>query len=205
MIKFLEFIDRSTDAQFAAQLADRLDVEGFAQYLAFHNLVVDPDSLAGTGNNYYFLYSPRGRIMSIASWDQNLAFGRIGFVQATYRPYYEDGSGIPSGLQNVPELKELIPGAGIGEENRLVARFLATPKFRKLYDRTYRQLFRQLLASGRADALLDRLGDVIRAANDERALIDPTKFEADLARNHAFLAKRVEFLETVAPSGTPTS
>ena len=172
---------------------------GFARYLAFHNLIVDPDSLAGTGNNYYVLYVPRLARVSFAAWDQNLAFGRLGFVGARYRPYYEDGAGIPAQLRNIPGLEELVPGEGLGEPNLLVTRFLESPKFRSLYDRTYRELFTDLLRSGRAGALLDRLGTVIRTANVDRHLVDPAKFDADLARNHAFLAGRIAFLETVSP------
>ena len=172
---------------------------GFARYLAFHNLVVDPDSLAGTGNNYYVLYVPRLSQMSFASWDQNLAFGRLGFVGARYRPYYEDGSGIPAQFKNIPGLEELIPGEGLGEPNLLVTRFLGSQKFRSLYDRTYRELFTDLLQSGRAGALLDRLATVIRTANVDRHLVDAAKFDADLARNHAFLVNRIAFLERVSP------
>ena len=199
MIDFLKFVEQSTDRQFDARLAAHLDVVGFTRYLAFHNLIVDPDSLAGTGNNYYVLYVPRLARVSFAAWDQNLAFGRLGFVGARYRPYYEDGAGIPAQLRNIPGLEELVPGEGLGEPNLLVTRFLESPKFRSLYDRTYRELFTDLLQSGRAGALLDRLGTVIRTANVDRHLVDPAKFDTDLARNHAFLAGRIAFLETVSP------
>lgn len=201
MIRFLKFIERSSDAQFDARLPRFLDVNDFARYLAFQNLVADPDSLAGTGNNYYFLYDARSKQLSIASWDQNLAFGRMGFSGVRYRPYYEDGSGIPRGLQNIPGLKDLVQGAGLGEENILATRFLKSPRFRALYKRTYRELFDKLLVSGRADALLVRLGDVIRTANSERQLIDPARFEADLKRDRQFLVDRIAFLRTVEPTG----
>ena len=108
-IDFVKFVDQSTDDEFDAQLADHLDVEEFARYIAFHNLVVDPDSLAGTGNNYYLLYDPRSKRMSFGSWDQNLAFGRLGFVAARYRPYYEDGSGIPAQSEASPGSRSWSP------------------------------------------------------------------------------------------------
>jgi spore coat protein CotH len=199
MIRFLRFVETSSDREFAEHLDERLDVERFARYLAFHNILVDPDSLAGTGNNYYWLYDMKTRRMTIASWDQNLAFGRLGFGGAPYRPYYEDGSGIPSFVQNIPGLEELIPGGGIGEPNLLVTRFLETPKFRKLYDTTYRSLFEQLMTSGRVEELLRELATVVAAANGERALVDPATFAGDIERNHTFVADRIAYLETVAP------
>lgn len=199
MIRFLRFIEESTDREFAARLGRHLDVDQFTRYLAFHNIVVDPDSLAGTGNNYYWLYDPKTRRMTIASWDQNLAFGRLGFGGAPYRPYYEDGSGIPSFAQNLPGIEDLIPGGAIGDPNLLVTRYLETPKFRELYDRTYRQLFEQMLASGRATDLVHELGAVLNPATTERNLVEPARFDSELERNLTFIADRIEYLRTVAP------
>jgi spore coat protein CotH len=137
--------------------------------------------------------------MSFAAWDQNLAFGRLGFVSSRYRPYYEDGSGIPLAFQKTPGLEELAPGAGLGEKNLLVTRFLAIPAFRDLYDRAYREQFTRLFASGQADKMLDRLGAVIRSANASRNLVDPARFESDLKRDHNFITDRMAYLRTVAP------
>ncbi len=201
MINFLKFIETATDQEFESQLADHLDVEEFARYLAFHNILVDSDSFAGTGNNYYLLYDPKARRMSIASWDQNLALGRLGFGGGPYRPYYEDGSGIPSFAQNIPGLEELIPGEAIGEEKILVTRFFANPKFLALYDQTYRDLFDQMLTSGRFVELLNRLATVIRTANEERDLVDQARFDSDVERNRTFIADRIEFLRTLPPVG----
>jgi len=201
MIRFLEFVERSSDSAFTQQLPDRLDVEGFARYLAFHNLVHDPDSFAGTGNNYYFIYDPGTKRMSIASWDQNLAFGRLGFGGGQYRPYYEDGSGFPSFVRNIPGFEELVPGGAIGEENILVKRFLETPKFRALYEQTYRDLFDQLLASRRADELLLELAPTIRAATTSRGLLEPTQFDGELDRDRTFLTERAAYLRTLPPVG----
>ncbi len=198
-IDFLKFVDQSTDAEFEASLGQYLDLEEFAKHIAFHNLVVDPDSLAGTGNNYYVLYDPRTRKMTFASWDQNLAFGRLGFVAAQYRPYYEDGSGIPAEFQKIPGLDELIPGEGIGEKNVLVTRFLASPTFKPMYDAAYRELFAKVFASGRADELIDQLAAVLRSANAERHLVDPNRVDSDIERDHNFVAERIEYLRTVAP------
>ncbi len=198
MIDFLRFIDLSTDAEFEAHLDEHLDTQEFARYLAFQNLITDPDSLAGTGNNYYLLYDPTTRRMSFAPWDQNLAFGRLGIGGgATYRPYYEDGATVQIG--NLPGLEELVPGEGNGEPNRLVTRFLASPKYRQTYERAYREMFDAALTSGRADSLIDRLGDVIRTANGKRHFVDPVKLESDIARDKQFIADRIAFLQTVAP------
>ncbi|MEX2032546.1 MAG: CotH kinase family protein [Dehalococcoidia bacterium] len=195
MIDFLKFVETSSDQKFAANLADRLDVKEFARYLVFHNLIVDTDSFAGTGNNYYFLYDPRTRLMSIAAWDQNSAFGLLGGVE--YRPYYEDGAAIPDfalDLGGVDELND--GGTGLGEENLLVKRFLATPKFRKLYDQTYRELFDRLLESGRVEALILEVTPPIQAAVAERGLVDASTFDRAAEGKRRFIASRIEYLAT---------
>ena len=195
MIEFLKFVETSSDQRFAAKLADRLDVKEFAAYLAFHNLIVDGDSFAGTGNNYYFLYDPKTRRMSIAPWDQNIAFGTLG--GARYRPYYEDGAALPSFAQDVGGIDELDDGGtGLGEENILMRRFFDTPKFRKLYDETYRKLFERLLRSGRADELARELAAAIQDDAATRNLIPPSAFDGAVAGKHAFIADRIEYLLT---------
>jgi spore coat protein CotH len=195
MIDFLKFVETASDERFAAKLADRLDVEEFASYLAFHNLIVDGDSFAGTGNNYYFIYDPKTRRMSIAPWDQNIAFGTLG--GARYQPYYEDGAVIPSFGGDIGDIDELNDGGtGLGEENILMRRFFDTPKFRELYDETYRSLFERLLRSGRSDELARELGDAIQGDAVARNLIPPTAFDGAIAGKAAFVADRIEYLLT---------
>jgi spore coat protein CotH len=123
----------------------------------------------------------------------------LGFGNAPYRPYYEDGSLIPQ--IDIPGLDELIPGGAIGEENVLVKRFLATPKFRALYDRTYRMLFERLLESGRAADLVDQMAKVIRPVTEDHGLVKPEQFTTDLERDQTFLTDRIDYLLTLPPVG----
>jgi spore coat protein CotH len=195
MIEFLKFVQESSDEAFAAGIADRLDVKEFASYLAFHNLVVDGDSFAGTGNNYYFLYDPKTKRMSIAPWDQNVAFGLLGGPR--YRPYYEDGAVIPEIGQDVENIDELNDGGtGLGEENILMRRFFDTPKYRELYDKTYRELFETLLRSGRADDLMRELSAAIQEEAAARLLIPEGAFDDAAAGKSGFLDSRMEYLLT---------
>jgi spore coat protein CotH len=197
MIEFLKFIEQSNDSEFAAKLADYLDVKEFARYLALQNMIVDPDSFAGTGNNYYWLYDPKTRLMSIAPWDQNIAFGVLGGPQ--YRPYYEDGAAIPDfALQagNVDELND--GGTGLGEENILMRRFFDSPEYKALYDKTYRELFEQLLHSGRADKLMDEITPALQADAEARNLLGAGAYEGAVRGKRSFIASRVKYLLTQA-------
>jgi spore coat protein CotH len=51
LIEFLEFINNSDDETFRAELGEHLDVEAFATYLAFEDLVANVDAIHGPGNN----------------------------------------------------------------------------------------------------------------------------------------------------------
>ena len=195
MIDFLEFVENSSDDAFAAGLSDRLDVEEFAAYLAFHNLIVNGDSFAGTGNNYYFLFDPKTRRMSIAPWDQNVAFGLLG--GAEYKPYYEDGAVIPEIGRDIEGIEELDDGGtGLGEENILMRRFFDTPEFRELYDETYRELFESLLRSGRADEIMAEIIDSVQDDAVARDLIPPSSLGGAAAGKRAFIEARIEYLLT---------
>ena len=53
LIDFLDFVNNADDATFATELGDRLDVEAFATYLAFQDLIGNADDINGRGNNSY--------------------------------------------------------------------------------------------------------------------------------------------------------
>ncbi|UYG16626.1 CotH kinase family protein [Brachybacterium huguangmaarense] len=75
---FLQFLNESEDADFASELPDKLDVEGFATYLAVQDLVKNTDDIDGPGNNSYLHYDPDSEKWTVVAWDQNLSFGGMG-------------------------------------------------------------------------------------------------------------------------------
>ncbi len=75
LTEFLDFINNSDDATFDAELADHLDVEAFATYLAFQELIGNFDDIDGPGNNSYLYYDPDTGQFTVVNWDLNLAFG----------------------------------------------------------------------------------------------------------------------------------
>ena len=78
LIDFLDFLNNSSDAEFARGLAARLDVEAFARYLAFEDLVGNTDDIDGPGNNSYLRYDATSGGFTVVAWDHNLAFGGMG-------------------------------------------------------------------------------------------------------------------------------
>lgn len=75
LTSFLQFVNESSDEDFEAQLADRLDVAAFARYLAFEQLVDNFDDIDGPGNNSYLWWDAAAERMTVVAWDHNLAFG----------------------------------------------------------------------------------------------------------------------------------
>lgn len=77
LLEFLEFINESGDATFAAELPERLDVEAFATYLAAQELIDNFDDIDGPGNNSYLYYDTETGMFTVVAWDHNLAFGAL--------------------------------------------------------------------------------------------------------------------------------
>lgn len=75
---FLKWLNESDDATFAAELADHLDVDAFATYLAVQELVNNSDDIDGPGNNSYLQYNSETGLFTVTAWDQNLSFGGMG-------------------------------------------------------------------------------------------------------------------------------
>ena len=77
LIGFLDFLNNSTDSQFEGDLANQLEVDAFATYLAFETLVDNFDDIDGPGNNSYLRWSEATNRMTVVAWDHNLAFGTV--------------------------------------------------------------------------------------------------------------------------------
>jgi spore coat protein CotH len=75
LIDFLQFLEESDDATFAAELTDRLDVDAFATYLAMMDLLGNFDDIDGPGNNAYLWYDTETGQFTVVPWDMNLALG----------------------------------------------------------------------------------------------------------------------------------
>jgi spore coat protein CotH len=132
LMDFLQFINQASDATFAEELPERLDVEAFADYLAFEDLIGNWDDIEGPGNNSYLRWNEDTNSFTIVAWDHNLALGGMG------------GAPFPGGRQI------------------LVRRYKAVPAFNELYNAAMTRLRADLFASGAAREILDRRAAVLR-------------------------------------------
>jgi spore coat protein CotH len=180
LMTFLEFINNSNDATFAAELGKHLDVEAFARNLALQELVGNFDDIDGPGNNSYLRYDAGTKRFTVLSWDLNLAFNAGPGGGAQPPP----GGGLrtppagqaPAGGQVPPAGQQPRAGGPGGRTNILVQRFQANPTFAALYNQAKTDLKAQLFTSGKAAEVLDRwsgvltthAGDMVDAATVQR-------------------------------------
>ena len=77
VIDFARLVSKGTDAELAARIADFLDLEATARYLAVTVFLSDMDGLLGPGQNYYLYLDPRTQKFSFIAWDQDHSFGQF--------------------------------------------------------------------------------------------------------------------------------
>jgi spore coat protein CotH len=167
LIDFLQFVNESDDATFAAELSDRLDVEAFARYLAMMEVVDNFDDIDGPGNNAYLWYDVDTEQFTVVPWDLNLAFGAIGGGPGGGGPPggFEPPEGVelPEGFDpgDLPEGFEPGQGppgggaaGGFGGSNVLVERFHAVPELEALYEEQLADLRAELYGGDIADEVL---------------------------------------------------
>ncbi len=177
LISFLDFINNADDATFAAELADRLDVDAFATYLAFQDLLGNADDINGRGNNSYLQYDTTTDQFTVVSWDLNLAFDTANVTGAGAA-----GAGGPGAGGDRPAGG---PGGGGGaggpgdQPNVLVDRFMANDEFAALYASKTIELTDQLFTSGTVDDVLANWSDML--INDAADLVPASSVTADAA------------------------
>ena len=197
VIELLDFVNNSSDEEFAAELADWLDVESFATYLAFENLVDNFDDIDGPGNNSYLRWDADAEQLTVVAWDHNLAFGvqngagggagRGPGVGMDAPPAMPDGAaagGQPSaadGARPVPGAEQAVPGAARAmpgvEDNPLVERFLEVSEFSDQVSTATAALTAELFSAGVADDVLQTWVDALE--QDASDLVDETTLTAE--------------------------
>jgi spore coat protein CotH len=189
LIAFLRFLSESDDATFASKLPDYLDVEAFATYLAVNNLLVNSDSMAGMGNNFYLYYDDLMGRFTVLYWDGNESLGKLNFgggdSAANFDIYYNNLQGV--GMN---------PGGGgrMGGANQLVTRFLADEGFKALYETRLQFVYQQAFLSGAIDQQITAYAGLVTSANQDGSLVDPGAYEQAVASVRDFIARRAAYL-----------
>ncbi|HEY0645602.1 MAG TPA: CotH kinase family protein [Nocardioides sp.] len=199
LIDFLDFVNNSSDEDFAAQLPQRLDVQAFARYLAFEEVVDNFDDIDGPGNNSYLRYDAESGGFTVVAWDHNLAFGGSPGGGRGAFPGGQDGerpegmpTDLPSGMPSPPDgerpdLGDVGPGGGpgggrMGGSNVLVERFTTVAEWSDLVDEAKADLTEELFDSGYAEQVLDQWASVLTEQAGDLVDADTVEQEADAIR-----------------------
>ena len=187
LIEFLDFINNSDDATFAADLDKHLDVDAFASYLAMETLLDNFDDIDGPGNNSYLYYDTDSKQFTVVPWDHNLAFG--------LRPGGGGGAGGGGGGGGGPQGGPPPGGGGgaapadgqgggkaggggpNGKANTLVTRFNSVQAFEDLYNQKLEELRASLYTSGKAAEILSQWSDIVTSSK----LVDSATVKSDAA------------------------
>jgi spore coat protein CotH len=78
VIEFCKFVSHSDPQQFAAKIADYVDLDEFARFMAVTVWLTDMDSILDNGQNFYVYLNPETQKFSFIAWDQDHSFGQFG-------------------------------------------------------------------------------------------------------------------------------
>ncbi|GFJ94904.1 CotH kinase family protein [Phytohabitans rumicis] len=162
VIDLIRWVEGASDQEFAAGLADRVDVPSLARYVALQNLLLNFDDMSGPGKNYYLYYNLDTKKFTVLTWDLNLALSGDA-NQGPHDAGRMGGFRMPAGGATAPDGGAAAPGGGQGPGgggpsmgHPLKDRFLAASAFTQVYEDAYRDLYHKLYASGAATAAVDR-------------------------------------------------
>lgn len=179
LIAFLKWVNEVDDTGFASGLAEQVEVDAFATYLALEDLIGNYDAMDGPGNNSYLWRASSTKRMTVVGWDHNLTFG------VSNRP----GGGQGLGGQGLggqggggrPGAGEGMGGGGANRGNQsgnvLSRRFEATPALAQLKTAATQRLREDLFTSGYAAQRLERAASVLTSSAGQFVAADTVAIE----------------------------
>lgn len=205
IIDMIRFINQADDATFERDLGNYFEIDSIINYLALNNLLVNVDSLAGMGNNYYLYYNDQSKRFSLLLWDANESLGKLagGANAARYDLYYEGTNTGPAPAVN--NAAAGANGAALGGgppmmngENILKKRFLSNPTFRKRYEEALKKQYTALFVNDAFTPQITTYSNLVHRVNPTRPLVNIDSYDKAVANVQAFLNARKAFLQTVA-------
>jgi spore coat protein CotH len=206
LIDFIRFVNEATDEEFARDLPKWLDVDAFASYLAINNLLMNYDSLAGMGNNYY-LYYDEDRF-TILAWDTNESLGKMSMGGSTNLDLYWQAVGSRFGglfddntqqldqtTNNPPRGRQGGGPGGRGGNHLLMTRFFATPEYLELYEEKLKTFYEQIF-DGLLTSKIEEYAALVTAYNAEHNIVDQAEYDTAVASVMEFVTRRYDFLST---------
>jgi hypothetical protein len=166
-VRFVEFLNRTSDASFCADRAKFLDDENVAKFLAFNTVLSNFDSYNGSGRNWYMYQTDSVGSMRMIPWDLNQSFGAYG------------------GASNAINISIDTVQAPL-VDRPLFKRFLECPASRAAYFKWIEALVTGIASTDSVEALMIRDSAIIAAhvAADSNKYYPTSAWKTNLRANH---------------------
>jgi spore coat protein CotH len=190
VIDLIRWVNTSSDRDFARHLADHVDVQAFARYLAVQNLLLNFDDMAGPGRNYYLWYDLKQKRFTVVGWDYNLTFS--GSANQGSHDSTTMGGRLAQNGGPAPQGFPAPGGFGGMGGNKLKERYLASAAFKTVYEDAYRDLYHKIYAGAAALNTLDSIARVLSTVDGN----DEQKTAADAEQLRTLIRQRIQYLAT---------
>ena len=167
VIEFAKLVTNADDGEFAAKLADYLDLDEFARFMAVTVWLSTMDSILGPGQNYYVYLDPGTRKFQFIPWDLDHSFGQFGM------------RGSQEQRENLSIHK---PWQG---ENRFLERVFKVAAFKQLYLARLDESNKSVFKPERFYQQVDEIASVIRPAVKEESETALERFDKVVAGESA--------------------
>jgi DNA-directed RNA polymerase specialized sigma24 family protein len=158
VIDFARLVSSATDAEFAAEVGDYLDLDEFARFLAGMVLLSSYDGILADGQNFYMYLDPRSNKLGFIPWDLDSAWGHFWIADKL----------------KLERASIWHPWIG---ENRFIERVMAVEEFRGLYRAHLEDFLARLFVPERLHRRIDEIAAVIRDPIAAESRFRLNKFE----------------------------
>ena len=145
LIDFARLVSQATEAEFAAKVAQFLDLDAFAKFLAGQVILANYDGILMDGQNFYVYLEPDSQRFGFIPWDLDASWGSF-----------------PLGRTEERE-RASIWHPWIGQ-NKFLERVMAVEEFRTAYRASLEDYLARLFVPQKLFQRIDELAQVIRPA-----------------------------------------
>jgi spore coat protein H len=163
VIDLARLVTHAADDEFAARVAEFIDVDEFARFLACEVMLSNYDGILSNGQNFLLYLDPRTDRFGFIPWDQDHSWGEFGMI----------GS-----LEQRERASLWHPWVG---RNRFLERMLAAAPVRESYRRELERLLATLFLPDRLRRRMDELAAVVRPLVAEESSDRLARFESAVA------------------------
>jgi len=163
VIDFARLVTKADDAEFSAKVADYLDLDEIARYMAVTVWLSTMDSILSVGQNYYLLLRPKTHVFQLLPWDLDHSFGQFPM----------------GGSQEQRETLSIEqPWRG---GNRFLERLFKVDDFQKRYRESLQDFSKTIFTPDRIAAQVDEIAAAIRPAVQEESEEKLARFDKVVA------------------------